>query len=324
MQDLKKLIAKNPTYPKFVEDKIDAMRKNFEIAKHLLNQRVSDDNFNSAFQSFYEIINTIPLLKNSITIPQIARARANFNGELFTQKSEISYNLKNQHKIELGRFNRKGEPLFYGSLPVENSKVDYIMACALECCKELIDEETSPDVQDFTISGWIVEKPFDVITMCFDKKHLEKNPSLKLAVDGYISSITEAFNSDTSGFIKEFMHYFSGLSSRLCKNDNSYYVLTALFVAIRYYYKTVEKQKILGMIYPSAMTESEGLNIVLTRYAVDNFLRLDKVVMYRYYLEKNEHKYIAYPCSKMAKVIGDSFSIPDYTTQAKYLKNMHL
>jgi hypothetical protein len=317
--DLGEIITEHSGYTQHVDTHVDALKLNFEKTKFLLTQDVSDDNFNEAFQNFYEIVKIIPLLKNTITIPQIVRARRNENGKMFTEKSDLSYNLKRNDLINLGRFNRKYEPLFYGSLPVENSKLDYVLACALECCKELADQNNLLLLQDFSISGWIVEKQFDVVTLCFDQKHLVYNPSLKDAVDGYLKAITDNFSVRSAEFIKTFLTFYSELSGQPAIGDRTYYVLTALFVAIRYYYKTIEKSRIFGLIYPSAMTESVGLNIVLTRHAVDNFLRLDKVVMYRYALELHTKTYFAQPCSGMVKVKGDTFVMPGFIPQPEQL-----
>lgn len=318
--EISEILKEHPEYPKMVDDAIDNLEIRFERTKYLLTQPVSDDNFNEAFQNFHEIIKVIPLLKNEITIPQIVRARPNYEGEMFTEQGQLSYNIACPKKIQLGRFNRKFEPLFYGALPVENSKVDYVMTSTLETCKELIDQDRPPKVQDLTISAWLVEKPFDIVNLCFNDKHLVKNLSLKESVDGYLKGINEHFTSRSSKFIKEFLFFYSDLSGQLCLDGKSYYVLTALFVAIRYYYKTTEKTRIYGLIYASAMTESEGLNIVLTRYAVDNFLKLDKVLIYRYLFEASTKTYMIYPCSKMAKVENGAFEITEFIPQGKKQK----
>lgn len=39
---------------------------------------------------------------------------------------------------------------------------------------------------------------------------------------------------------------------------------------------------ILGIIYPSCMTEYNGINIVLTPEAVDRYLELEMVMMYKF------------------------------------------
>lgn len=232
---------------------------------------------------------------------------------MFSEEWEISYNKKFANYIQLGRFNREAEPLFYGSLPVESKHQDYVLSCALECCKELSDPVNPVDVQDITIGGWLVKEPFNVINLCFDEKHLSYNPSLKEATQKYLAMIRNDFALATSNFIFDFLKSFSELSRTIKSSDSHYYITTALFVAIRWHYKHREKNIVYGLIYPAAMSEAKGLNIVLTRKAVDLFLQLDKVVMYRYCIFKPERtSYIAEPCSALAKVDNNKFTITNY------------
>ena len=60
------------------------------------------------------------------------------------------------------------------------------------------------------------------------------------------------------------------------------------------------------------MTLAQGLNIVLIRDAVEQFLRLDKVVMYRYKLNPVLRTWTADKCSDIVKVKGDNFTITNY------------
>ena len=109
------------------------------------------------------------------------------------------------------------------------------------------------------------------------------------------------------------------------KNE-CYQILVPFFVAIKYYaehysylIETRENEPIYGMIYPSAMSMAKGLNIVVTREAVKQFLRLDKIVMYRYFLVKPERTtWVADKCSDIIKVKGRKFTITNYITPSRY------
>lgn len=85
--------------------------------------------------------------------------------------------------------NQEAEPLFYGPLPTESKEMDYVLSCALECCKELSIEYNMPDVQDITVSGWVIEQPFNVVILGFDDLHLKDNFDLKAAVYTFIKTI---------------------------------------------------------------------------------------------------------------------------------------
>lgn len=272
-----------------------------------------DDRINDVFQNFIRIIDLVPLMASFVSIPQIVRGRPNYNGEVFTCQTEISYNTSCPERIAFGRFNQKHEPLFYGSLPTETQDVDYVLSCALECCKELTAESTDIIFQDITVGGWLVNESFPVINLCFDDDHLKENPSLAVEVRRYLDTIDGCFSTQAANFIKAFLHYFSNLSGTLCDSDYHYFTTTALFHAIRWYYESKAKEPKYGLIYPGAMSEKKGLNIVLTSDAVDKFLSLDKVVMYRYHLVRPEKTtYVAYPVSDMVRPRNGIFHITNY------------
>jgi len=258
-----------------------------------------DESVNAVFQNFISIVKLVPLMAVVIDIPQVVRGQKNTKGEpVFSTKSRISYNRSRMNLIEFGRFNRKGEPLFYASLPTETTNVDYVLSCALECCKELTAEIRNYKFQDITVGGWLVKDPFPVINLCFDDEHLKENPALRTEVHNYLDIIAECFSPEASKFIKSFLYYFSELSGTLAESDFHYFAPTALFCAIRYYYENVVEEPKFGLIYPGAMSDKKGLNIVMTCEAVDRFLKLDKIVMYRYCpVYGGRTDCIAEPCS---------------------------
>lgn len=272
-----------------------------------------DESINNVFQNFIEIISLIPLMANIVDIPQVVRGRPNYNSEMFSKQSQISYNIERSELIEFGRFNQKFEPLFYASLPTESRNVDYVLSCALECCKELTAEHRDYKYQDITVGGWIVTNKFPVINLCFDDKHLKENPSLGLQVQKYLEVIGDAFSSEAADFIKSFLYYFADLSSTFKSCDYDYFATTALFHAIRYYYSEIVDDPKHGLIYPGAMSEKKGLNIVMTRDAARQFLILDKVVMYRYCPVFNgKVDCIAEPCSDLVYPKNGEFIITNY------------
>ena len=69
----------------------------------------------------FDLISRLPLPIHQFDNAFILRSRPNFNGEVFSRTTEISYN-QNIDKIKLNRFNLKGEPAFYGAAPVSAQK----------------------------------------------------------------------------------------------------------------------------------------------------------------------------------------------------------
>jgi len=115
-----------------------------------------DDSINVVFQNFVDIISLVPLMAINVDTPQVVRGQKNCKDEpIFSSEKRISYNKSKMNLIEFGRFNQKGEPLFYASLPTESKNVDYVLSCALECCKELTAETRNYKYQDITVGQQI-------------------------------------------------------------------------------------------------------------------------------------------------------------------------
>jgi hypothetical protein len=71
--------------------------------------------------------------------------------------------------------------------------------------------------------------------------------------------------------------FFSELACKKHATDQQYFITTAYITALKEYYK----DDFNGIIYPSSMTEMEGLNIVMTPKAVDKFLEVKEAFMYK-------------------------------------------
>jgi hypothetical protein len=50
-----------------------------------------------------------------------------------------------------------------------------LLACSLESCKELIDPDNPPAIQDMTLGRWVVSERFPVVNLCFNETHLSGN-----------------------------------------------------------------------------------------------------------------------------------------------------
>lgn len=161
--DFQQELTDYPGYVAHVNESLPLLLEYFTFIKALKDKPCTDENFNNAFQSFVKVFEIIPMMVSFIEVPQIVRGRVNTDETpFFSEEWEISYNSKFADFIKLGRFNQEAEPLFYGSLPTENKQEDYLLSCALECCKELSDLDRPVDVQDITIGGWLIKKPIAV------------------------------------------------------------------------------------------------------------------------------------------------------------------
>jgi hypothetical protein len=306
----------------WVNRNVPALQKKFENIQRLLSLPVTDERFSEAINNLHFIIDKVPLMVTYIEPTHIARARANY-GTLFQHEHEISYNSINPELTPAGRFNRPGEGFFYGGLRVDNPETDHLLACSLESCKELIDPDNPPAIQDMTLGRWVVSERFPVVNLCFNETHLSGNKVLREATNDYLAEIESHFNQQAASFIQSFMTFFSDLS---CLKDpgNGYYILNALNYAILYYYSETYHVIVPGIIYPSAMSESKGLNIVMVPPAVDHLLVLDKVIMYRFFLVKGTKNYVSYDCSDLVDVVHNKFTIQNYRPIGSTIKiNYH-
>jgi len=305
----------------FLNNHLPVMEAKLSLVRELLVQVVTDECFNAAINAIHFMIDKVPLsmIRLGAGAP-IFRGRAN-GDRLFNRQEDISYNKEVPDRITAGRFNRPYEPLFYGSLRVETPKIDTVLHCALECCKELTDRDPGPIVQDITVGKWINRGEMPVVNLCFDERHLADNPDLKLSTDRFRRELAGFVSADACSFVFRFMQFFSELAWSVNKSENSYYIMNAFFHAVRYYYAETRNTAIPGIIYPSAMTEGSGLNIVLVPQAVDRFLRLDMVYMQRFFRTRGSNQFISAPCSELVHIKDGRF---EFRKVKPYLKNGQL
>jgi len=296
----------------FFEEKLPEFKNRFEAIKQLVGQTANDENFNNAYQHFVKIFDAVPLMATKLN-PDLAitRMRPNYNGEIFSSQSEISYH-SDPKKATAGRFNTPGEAIFYGALPIRDNKLDFSLQGCLESCKALIDKTNPVMLQDVTVGLWRLRETLPVVNLCFDEKHLLTNIDLKIATAHYLKMLKKNYSKAGYQFIHEFLSFFSALSRSENADESIYFVTTALFAAIRYYYTEELGVPFAGIIYPSSATEGIGLNTALVPIAVDQVMFLDKVGMYRFELNKTSDSYKAYPCADLVDVKNGQFIISGY------------
>jgi hypothetical protein len=296
----------------YVNEHVTEFQGYFQKIKNLLHEPANDINYNEAFQNFVNIFDSIPLMATKLDPGMaVVRARPNYDGEIFTKQSEISYH-PDPDKIKPGRFNAPGDPIFYGALPVPDNDLNFSLTGCLESCKALISQTEPALLQDMTIGLWRLNEVLPVVNLCIDDQHLRTNIPLKIATAHYLHELKKYYSPEAYEFIHEFLSYFSELSRTNMPNDECYYILSALFAAIRYYYTQVMKVPFTGLIFPSSATEGVGLNIALVPNAVDYTMRLDKVGMHRFILNAAKDTYDSRPCCDLVNVIDGHFTITNY------------
>lgn len=281
---------------------INYLNKSLKEIKRLGKMADGMINFTQAVSHIFFIVSIIPLMEQVFDpdingIAAIYRARLNPKNEIFSQESEISYNIINPSIIIDGRFNGVKEPVFYGSLQLVTNKPDPVLTAMIECCKTIFVINELDEYKKFTIGQWQVLTKFRVFNLCFDERHLILNSVLKTAKENFLILIRSKFDEKSWQFIERFHNYFS----RYCTNNGPYFLTNALIFAI----KMRHNQKFNGIIYPSAMTEGKGLNIFLNTNSCDNFLSLSQVRMVKCSSMGNEINFE--PCSDIIPVFNGQF-----------------
>lgn len=269
-------------------------------------KRITEDNFYDVCTCSLHLIEYIPFLAPEIAYDRLVRARRNIDGEVFSEQSDISYNIKRQEQITLGRFNRPGEPIFYGAIPTGNNASHFVITSAIETCKELLNDMNNDPYLDFTIGLWHFTKKIRLVILNIEDEHLSyNNESINTIIKHGIEGIKKVASPEAFDLILNVWKFFSQLSC--AKPDESNYAMsTAFFCAIRVHYENAG-HPVFGILYPSAQTEKKGINIALTKEAVDSSLYLKHVVMHRFKRKVGRKEFDCYPCSNLANVYNGKF-----------------
>lgn len=286
----------------YLDNDLDKFHRKFDRLKVLVTKEANNENFEEAYTLFYHIFDAVPIMIHKLEGMNIIRAARNKLGEVFSTQERISYNKKTAH-INPGKFNVWYQSMFYGCLPyVPVHKEIYPeprIVAALECCKDLYRGKYDLMLQDITIGSWQIRNPFYAVNFAFDPVHLSNNPDMKAATLQFLSDMASGFSDKAVEFIKQVYEYFSILC-RTGSDEKCYYVLTALFLAIKEYYRENMDTEMLALISSSYASEGHGLNIVMTPEAVDKHLILKMVMMERYHLNPGTKDYVSFPITNIA------------------------
>ncbi len=293
----------------FTDSEIENLSAEFESIKSYTTKQINQDNFQELCNSWYKIIDRIPLPPIPVDVEWLLRARANFNGEIFEKESDISYNTKNISAIKANRFNRPQESVFYGILP-SDEQAKFFAGGSLECYKDIVNESNEEPIQYLTFGKWHLRSHFVVLNLCFDNRALNAHSGLKKIIDNYLSNLEKNCPATSFKFIKECWFFLSELASTKYKYDQQYFITTAFFCVLREYYRIHFGEAINGVVYPSSMVNGDTLNIVLMPEAVDKYLYLKEAFMYKFVRGMNNKKsYECGLCSLISQVINHKLNI---------------
>jgi hypothetical protein len=272
---------------------------------------LNNETFQELCNHCFWLIERIPLPLHYVDSTFIVRSRENFNSEIFNEQGQISYHSRDFDKIGVGRFNRPQEPMFYGALKGNDHKGDNVPTATLECCKRIFEPGENNPFYDFTLGRWMIKQPFYVINLLYHHKTMENNPHIKSYLDGYFDQWAKKFSIEVHEHVKAYMRFFSSIAATPKPTMREYFISNAFWLSVREYFIHTEKTLIPGIVYPSWITEFNGVNIALITQAVDDFLQLDGVGMYRYLRDENNPKeFHCGPLCDLVEVANGKFTLP--------------
>lgn len=249
-----------------------------------------------------ELLDKVPVPLFLCPEDYILRARPNFDGEVFRFSHEISYNTTSPERLTLNRFNLQGEAVFYGATSISNTMDNQqghsTLTTILESFKYLLDKDNKTLYQYLTIGSWAPTGGFPLLTLTFYPKAAEKSKYVKNANEYYKKFFAGSYSKADQNKLEIFLGYFSECACKKNDSENNYLLTTAFFHAAQECYG-----KEIGILYSSSMTENQGLNVVLTKEIVDNYLKVIKVGMYKCQRNPSQRmEFSIFPCSDMAEV----------------------
>lgn len=253
----------------------------------------------------FELLCRLPLPIWQFRHGFVLRSRRNFNGEVFRKAADISYN-PFPDKIQNGRFNLAGEAVFYASLPLSSSSTQGYAGAICEASKELFDTSSTERSYEFTVGKWGLVIPINVVVLTFYEPARRNCPDAMRIERKFFRNMEEAMSADDFAIWKEFQEFFSKRAAQKQDTLTSYLLTTAFFHALQQRYGDR-----LGILYSSSMTDNQGLNLALTRSAVDaEHLILEGANMIRCMRDPARYKhYTVFPCSDFAvSDVGGQFA----------------
>jgi len=259
--------------------------------------------FHKLKEYFYLLISKIPLSIQYFENPFLLRARPNENGEVFKHQTEVSYNTLNKDKILCGRFNLRKESLFYSTLPYSTETSSGQLACIVESYKDIYKEGNTEIRKYFTVSKWKINRKFKACNLSFYDVAINKNINTKDLAAPISHFLDNAVSSEDREKCFEFYSFISRKAGVRDDSENNYKLTAAFYHSLRKCYGND-----IGIVYSSAMSENNDLNIVLTPEIVDSCLELENIGMFVWTPDRNVPKTgTIVPCSSLADVDKEGY-----------------
>jgi len=215
--------------------------------------------------------------------------------------------------IGLQRSNYEKQQVFYAALPAKANVVSAEMTALLEVgIKEA--KNKSIDTAYYTLSKWKINRILNVLVLPFSKRSYKKNIDFKLINKEFDEILKRLCGDDLFMYyyFKEFLEFMSNIFCKRSKGNIYYKISSAFYNSVvklfaqknnKYFnYKPPSDYHLDGILYPSANTKAEGMNICLSKSVVDDkSIECEMVIMYKMKrCFKNKKNIFYFPASSEA------------------------
>lgn len=210
----------------------------------------------------------------------IERARINEPDQIFKNKSEISYRNDIENIKTYGRANNLGQSMFYGAISTIEIP-DAAITNLFEISELLRNKSVDSSNFIMTIGKWRILETFEVADIVFSEKVGKSNASINDSYNFYLQKIRQD-NPREYYKIEYLLEYFANEFAKENIKSHHDYKISAAFSEL------IISNGLHGIVYPSVRTDFKGSNIALTKFAVDNFLKLESVAMFHIIKRKSK------------------------------------
>ncbi|MCK4923142.1 MAG: hypothetical protein KAS71_18975 [Bacteroidales bacterium] len=221
-------------------------------------------------QNNFQLPYTTLILKKGTPIE---RGRLNENDGYFNSEFEISYRTDAGNIKDFGRANKPFQSRFYGTIPSKDIK-----SLAVVLFSEIVEQFRKIPASDFettmTIGRWIIKEDFEIADVCFSEEYFNIE-EIKNRYDFWKNETKNDLIGQKE--YQDLLTFFSKEFSKIQIDTHFDYKLSSLYADI-----AVDANKLNGISYPSVKTNYEGYNVALTSDAVERYLELKEVAMFKF------------------------------------------
>lgn len=212
------------------------------------------------------LLSETPISFQQINLQFIVRTAVLDQGEHCTNISRCSYN-PDCSKIPLQRCNDAGQQVFYGTIPGGMTNLgDGAQSAFMETCFDRIKEDLSFDNRFIVATRWMFKRPPLVWVLPFHSGSMELNGNFKFLFEQFDKVLREqSVHEATYLDLKTKAEYLSGLFCCAENKKASYRITSTVHNEMLRNFNAQMEERLNGLIYPSANTKGEGMNIVLEK-----------------------------------------------------------